>query len=193
MWYGLSDFNTSYVVVQPSGGKAMYAEDVYFNTSYVVVQRLYGGSMVGLSLISIHLMLWFNKKARRYYKCLFYISIHLMLWFNFLGGFLLCVGTNFNTSYVVVQHSFFSGAKRKLIHFNTSYVVVQLFLFITNPNTSRPNFNTSYVVVQRIPRMQTHTRNGISIHLMLWFNSYWCRGFRFCCWISIHLMLWFNL
>ena len=38
MWYGLSDFNTSYVVVQPSGGKAMYAEDIYFNTSYVVVQ-----------------------------------------------------------------------------------------------------------------------------------------------------------
>ncbi len=53
-----------------------------FNTSYVVVQ-LYCFKWNSIAfMISIHLMLWFNKKAHTVHNSQDPISIHLMLWFN---------------------------------------------------------------------------------------------------------------
>ena len=114
---------------------------LWFNHSFITPPHYF-------PLISIHLMLWFNFIPRPFHQSIVHISIHLMLWFN--GE---------------IRH--YSNDE---IYFNTSYVVVQLCTKLRNIPTIS-NFNTSYVVVQRggIPTLDNP--EGISIHLMLWFNG----------------------
>ena len=116
-------------------------------------------------------MLWFNIGKCFDGRSIIKISIHLMLWFNIeqfreLGlltefQYILCCGSTLGRE---------SEAER-ILEFQ--------YILCCGSTISGKNFfilssyfNTSYVVVQRIPRMQTHPRNGISIHLMLWFNFF---------------------
>ena len=55
-------------------------------------------------------------------------------------------------------------------NFNTSYVVVQLHQK-SLINGGLVHFNTSYVVVQHDGTVIIVHADGISIHLMLWFNQ----------------------
>ena len=129
------------------------------------------------NFISIHLMLRFNIADSVCRICLIVISIHLMLRFNsveqikamFLLKFqyILCygstgrqsdgtmIGTNFNTSYVTVQHRLLEWLGLCLIYFNTSYVTVQ------------PVYEVYY-----------KGNYMISIHLMLRFNNFWRDSFE---------------
>ena len=62
--------------------------------------------------------------------------------------------------------------------FNTSYVVVQRIL-AKSCSSIKSHFNTSYVVVQRKKNGQACGGKLISIHLMLWFNSFFLFGTSF--------------
>ena len=98
-------------------------------------------------LISIHLMLRFNRSNNRICIVYIFISIHLMLRFNSLKEavewlvypfqYILCCGSTLN----------------------------MLFSWIL-----RVNFNTSYVAVQPRVRNTPYLIKKISIHLMLRFN-----------------------
>ena len=119
-----------------------------FNTSYVVVQHLDRKKTLGITVISIHLMLWFNwirshgiilRLCISIHLMLWFnshcwvrgkygktISIHLMLWFNHAG---IIAYNYFHTfQYILCCGStFFHGFVMKYsFDFNTSYVVVQL-------------------------------------------------------------------
>ena len=121
-------------------------------------------------LISIHLMLRFNRSNNRICIVYIFISIHLMLRFNSLKEavewlvypfqYILCCGSTLN----------------------------MLFSWIL-----RVNFNTSYVAVQPRVRNTPYLIKKISIHLMLRFNFQKMEGFFCYVRISIHLMLRFNL
>ena len=121
-----------------------------FNTSYVVVQLNCILLYCFKCLISIHLMLWFNKKAFKK-QCK-----------NLIFQYILCCGS---TCFICVVF-------KTLFHFNTSYVVVQL---LQTGKFWRGffNFNTSYVVVQLLLHKICLRCFIISIHLMLWFNHCW--------------------
>ena len=64
--------------------------------------------------------------------------------------------SDFNTSYVKVQHEQPSRKKQAIQHFNTSYVKVQLRTE-SHRVFSEANFNTSYVKVQLTPAREVAT------------------------------------
>ena len=143
------DFNTSYVAVQLFFWLLELELSYHFNTSYVAVQPSHRFRAIYCVVISIHLMLRFNRSNNRICIVYIFISIHLMLRFNSLKEavewlvypfqYILCCGSTLN----------------------------MLFSWIL-----RVNFNTSYVAVQPPPYVRVTNNSFISIHLMLRFNQY---------------------
>ena len=144
-------------------------------------------------LISIHLMLLFNRLATAAPLLHTLISIHLMLLFNLISsmnGSRFC--SHFNTSNVTIQQIvqlldlafnlisihlmlLFNEKGRKYLedcyrNFNTSNVTIQLtiMLFLIMPLIY---FNTSNVTIQPLSQSIAPLLKSISIHLMLLFNT----------------------
>ena len=144
-----SDFNTSYVTVQP--GLGLVTSGSVDSFQYILC---YGSTIVK-----------FGEKQQKTW-----ISIHPMLRFNkALKQYCLAVNLNFNTSYVTVQRDRKFSLIKHIYNFNTSYVTVQqqslprgreriefqyilcygsTLLYISVKPPFYAYFNTSYVTVQ---------------------------------------------
>ena len=137
-------------------------------------------------------MLLFNPESSLSARFVILISIHLMLLFNrsnFLNGFL---NFYFNTSNVTIQLVRWYYLYNVGWHFNTSNVTIQPLVFCTTPKSSL-DFNTSNVTIQPFVLRCSQCPFLISIHLMLLFNPSSSYPSVSTVKISIHLMLLFNL
>ena len=164
----LQNFNTSYVTVQlfvifctdkyllfqyilcygsTNNSISTIFQNSHFNTSYVTVQPYYLRRCTYQLSISIHPMLRFNTSQGTSLNASSRISIHPMLRFNHhrnLTGYLN--PSNFNTSYVTVQHHCDTHLKEPkkfqyiLCYGSTDVQMIVYFVYL--------NFNTSYVTVQ---------------------------------------------
>ena len=186
-----SNFNTSYVVVQPRVSRIALQRGTNFNTSYVVVQHEQCTRKYTHRYISIHLMLWFNDLFLIPFSFLYFISIHLMLWFN------IPASKNARIKYSISIHLmlWFNEDLDQLLEeqqefqyilccgstifflvycqgvFSFQYILCcGSTLFVINIKGVIIYFNTSYVVVQLFLANHSNPCVQISIHLMLWFN-----------------------
>ena len=167
--------------------------------------------LVHVSLIQIHLMLFFICIFYCIYSVLSCIQIHLMLFFIPLEEDVFVFVSHSNTSHVILYQKYFRTEhilRRIQIHLMLFFIKTSLmyhlcgmqfkyiscyslssFIFLPAPSYSAFKYISCYSLSRQ--KEGNHGRGDIQIHLMLFFIEFQQHEFRRCDSIQIHLMLFF--